>query len=436
MFHLTNLFATVNAGLGRHVVCCLTKLKLPETMNDTPSMAVTIPNTPSPRSLDGRGLHSQTIAALALACLIPALVLGYLTVRYVLPHAGSPQEVWATIGFSLLLTALGAHLILRTVRQIQALTRASRSILDLHAGATKSGGGVELTGQNELLHLGMAITQMGDALRQQVVELQDKARQLSELNGRLEEANRKLNQYNEMKSNLVVLASREFRNPIGAILEGAALVLQHQLGDLNESQHRMLSVIHTNAGKVARLLQELLTIARVRADSQDFSCQDIDLGETLRRVVAKVSVEASRKQLQVAAQLPRSIVLHGYAQETELALECALANALDLASEESTLSIRLEPVGPAALVSIELRPLSVRAISFERLAETLNSPVTNLSDWKGTGSIELPLAKEIISLIGGRIGVEQSADHRLIFRVSLPLATASDNPAQAAKARP
>jgi signal transduction histidine kinase len=392
-------------------------------MNNPPSIAAALPNGPAPRSLDGRGLHSQTMAALALACLIPVLVLGYLTVRYVLPHAGSPQEVWATIGFSLLLAALGAHLILRTVRQIQHLTRATRSILDLHTGAATGIEGAESSGQNELAHLGMAITQMGDALRQQVVDLEEKARQLGELNGRLEEANHKLSQYNEMKSNLVVLASREFRNPIGAILEGAALVLQHQLGDLNESQHRMVSVIHTNACKISRLLQELLTIARVRANSHDFSCHDVDLGETLRRVISRISVEASRKNLQVAAQLPRAIVFHGYAQETELALECALANAFDLASEESLVDIKLEQVGPTGLVSIELRPLSVRAISFERLAETLNSPVTNLNDWKGTGSIELPLAKEIVTLIGGRIGVEQSADHRLIFRVSLPLAS-------------
>ncbi len=405
-------------------------------MNNAPSIAAVLPDGPAPRSLDGRGLHSQTVAALALACLIPTLVLGYLTFKYVMPHASSPQEVWATIGFSVLLAGLGVHLILRTVRQIQHLTRATRSILDLHGSVTKTSANVESSGQNELLHLGLAITQMGDALRQQVVELQDKAKQLSELNNRLEEANRKLSQYNEMKSDLVVLASREFRNPIGAILEGAALVLEHQLGDLNESQQRMVSVIHTNACKVSRLLQELLTIARVRANSKDFSSHDIDLGEVLRRAISRVSVEASRKELEVLTQIPRSIIFRGYAQETELALECALANALDLASEQSSVEVKLESVGPTGLVSIELRPLSVRAISFERLADTLNSPVTNVHDWKGTGSIELPLAKEIVSLIGGRIAVEQSADHRLIFRVSLPLAPPAETAPLSAPASP
>jgi signal transduction histidine kinase len=413
-----------------------TKVELPVTMNSTPAIASAFQNSPAPRSLDERGLRTQTMAALALACVIPVLLVGYLTIQYVLPHATSAQEIYATIGFSLLLAALGTFLILRTVRQIQYLTRATRSILDLHTPARAGAAASEPTGQNELLQLGLAITKMGDALRQQVVELQDKAEQLGELNSRLEEANHKLSQYNEMKSNLVVLASREFRNPIGAILEGAGLVLQHQLGDLNESQHRMVSVIHTNACKISRLLQELLTIARVRANSQDFSCHDIELGETLRRVITRVSVEASRKKLKFAAHLPAAIVFHGYAQETELALECVLVNAVDLASEESSLAIKLEQVGPTGLVSIELRPLSVRAISFERLAEILNSPVTNLSDWKGNGSIELPLAKEIVSLIGGRIAVEQSADHRLIFRVSLPLAPSIENASQPAKTSP
>src|SRR5690242_10538561 len=102
-------------------------------MNSTSSVAPTMQGSAPPRSLDERGLHTQTIAALALACVIPVLLIGYLTIQYVLPHAGSVQEVWATIGFSLLLAGLGTYLILRTVRQIQYLTRATRSILDLHA---------------------------------------------------------------------------------------------------------------------------------------------------------------------------------------------------------------------------------------------------------------------------------------------------------------
>lgn len=82
-------------------------------------------------------------------------------------------------------------LILRTVRQIQFLSQATRSILDLHAITTSVTARLDCCqGENELLHLGLAISKMGDALRQQVVELQDKAHELGELNSRLEDANR------------------------------------------------------------------------------------------------------------------------------------------------------------------------------------------------------------------------------------------------------
>lgn len=371
-------------------------------------------------SLDERGLRTQTAAALALACAIPVLLIGYLTFQYVLPNAASAWEIYGTIGFGLVLAILGTYLIFRTVRQVQSLSRTTRSILDLHALTTIASG--QARGENELLNLGLAITKMGDALRQQVTELQDKARELGELNSRLEDANKKLSQYNEMKSNLVVLASREFRNPIGAIMEGTALVLQRQLGDLNESQKRMVTVIHSNACKASRLLEELLTIARVRASSQDFSPRAVDLKEALSKVVTRVSVELARKQVELECRIPVALQYSGYAQETELALECALANAIDLAAEKSTIGVSLEAVGPAAVVSIELQSLALRAISIERLVEVLNSPVSTTRDWNGAGSIELPLAKEIITLIGGRIIIEQSAAARICFRVSLPLA--------------
>lgn len=383
-------------------------------------------------SLDERGLRTQTVAALALACAIPVLLIGYLTVQYVLPHASSIWEVFGTIGCGLLLAALGMFLILRTVRQIQFLSQATRSILDLHAITTSvTTGSTAAKGENELLHLGLAISKMGDALRQQVVELQDKAHELGELNSRLEDANRKLGQYNEMKSNLVVLASQEFRSPIGAIMEGTALVLQRQLGELNDSQQRMVSAIHSNACKVSRLLQELLTIARVRANNQDFNCREIDLNQSISNVVTRVSVEILRKHLDLKTHLPAALVLNGYAQETELALECALANAIDLASEKSTVVLSLEQVGPTAVVSIELQSLAVRAVAIERLVEALNSPVATTRDWNGAGSIELPLAKEIISLIGGRIVIEQPSAGRISFRISLPLGVPAEASASA-----
>ena len=384
-------------------------------------------------SLDERGLRSQTVAALALACAIPVLLIGYLTVQYVLPHASSMWEVAGTIGCGFLLAGLGMFLILRIVRQIQSLSQATRLILDLHALTAVANSPAAPKGENELLHLGLAITKMGDALRQQVLELQEKAREMGELNGRLEDANQKLGQYNEMKSNLVVLASREFRSPIGAIMEGTALVMQRQLGDLNDSQQRMVSAIHSNACKVSRLLQELLTIARVRANSQDFSRREIDLKNALCNGITRVSVEVLRKHLELTTHLPPSLIFNGYAQETELALECALANAVDLASERSAVVLSLEQVGPVAVVTIDIQSLAVRAVSIERLVEALNSPVTTTRDWNGAGSIELPLAKEIINLIGGRIVIEQSSAGQISFRISLPQGSASEIPEPVAK---
>src|SRR5258706_14608366 len=96
-------------------------------MNSTRSIASFCQVGAAPRSLDGRGLQNQTVAALALACAIPVLLIGYLTVQYVLPHANSVREVYATIGFSMILAVLGTFLSLPIFPQVQTMTHPPRA---------------------------------------------------------------------------------------------------------------------------------------------------------------------------------------------------------------------------------------------------------------------------------------------------------------------
>ncbi len=382
-------------------------------------------------SITSRGLGPQAWAAFALYCVIPALLVAYLTVQYILPRAGSKTEVYAAIAFALIVAMCGSILMMRVIREIQRLTRSAKSLAVAHAKHVP----LLDKDENELFQLGLAITKMGETLRDQVVELQDKAGQLTELNLKLQEANRKLGQYNEMKSELVVLATREFRNPIGAIMETVSLVLDRQLGELNDRQMRMLSLIHANACKASRLLEELLTIARVRADNKDFTSREIDLSAALTKVLLRIGEVVERKGLTVSTALPLDhIVISGYAQETELALECAIANAVELASEKTALEVTAKHSAGSVVVSITVQPLSITAHAFERLAEALNAPINTVRDWSGIGSIELPLAKEIIHLLGGQIRVEQTPDQHLSFRIVLPNVPPASVPAEPASA--
>jgi signal transduction histidine kinase len=341
----------------------------------------------------------------------------YLTREYILPRTGSTPQVYAAITFAFILVVCGAFLMFRIIRQIQRLAQSAKSVAGAHARHMR----IPAQDDNELFELGLAITKMGETLRNQVVELQDKAGQLAELNLKLQESNRKLGQYNVVKSELVVLATREFRNPIGAIMEAVSQVLHRQLGELNERQMRMLTLIHANACKASRLLDELLTIARVRADNKDFNSREIDLTATITKILLRTGETTERKGLTVSTGLPPDrILISGYVQETELALDCAIANAIELASEKTALEVTAKHSAGSVVVTIRVQPLSITAHAFERLAAALNAPANTVRDWSGIGSIELPLAKEIIHLLGGQIRVEQTPDHHLIFRIVLP----------------
>ncbi|HUK82411.1 MAG TPA: hypothetical protein VLZ12_07260 [Verrucomicrobiae bacterium] len=380
-------------------------------------------------SLTAKGLRTQLAAAFALTCVIPAMVVGYFAVNYILPQTTSLVELYSAVVCCLFVAALGSALMIRIVRQVHLIATAAQEfarapIANDPVTASTNGGSTE---ENELLQLDLAFSKMSETLQRQVVELQEKTHQLTDLNTKLEDANHQLAQFNQMKSHLVLLASREFRNPIGTIMEAANLVLTRQLGDINEKQQRMIALIHTNACKAAKLLQEFLAIARVRAEGQNLDSREIDLAKIVDQLLMDACAETLRKALvvSVAASDDDDVVVQGNEHETTLALDCLLSNAVHLAAEKSELKVALRSQDDVAVINIDVRPLSVTARSFDRMVASLNNQTADPSEWSGCGTIELPLAKEIIQLLGGQFRVERTPDNVIAFHVLLPKSPAN-----------
>ena len=392
------------------------------------------------RSLTAKNLRTQLAAAFALTCVIPAMVVGYFAVTYVLPQTTSMVELYSAIICCLFVAALGSALMIRIVRQVQQIAATAQEFARTPAvdgsGPSHSSGGSK--DENELLQLNLAFSKMSETLQRQVTELREKAHQLTELNGKLEEANRQLGQFNQMKSHLVLLASREFRNPIGTIMEAADLVLTRQLGDINEKQQRMIALIHTNACKAAKLLQEFLAIARVRAEGQNLDCRELDLARVIEQLLTDARAETSRKALVVSvnALAGEDATIQGYEHETTLALDCLLSNAVHLAAEKSELSITVDAQDDSVIINIDVRPLSVTAHLFDRMVASLNSQTADPREWTGCGTIELPLAMQIIQLLGGQLGIERTPDNVINFQVSLPKSPPNGRPHKAVEPDP
>src|SRR5262249_8668867 len=157
--------------------------------------------------------------------------IGYLVFTYAMPGMAFRPEIISGFAFTMIVAALGLALLIRNEKKIRSLADKATNI----AQAFSPTWPVERH-DNELRTLNSAITRMGEVLNQQVTELKSKNEELAELNLRLEVANRQLLEIDRSKSELMILATREFRDPITRISEAASLLNTSTLGELNEKQ--------------------------------------------------------------------------------------------------------------------------------------------------------------------------------------------------------
>ena len=358
-------------------------------------------------------LHHQAVAVLALTCVIPALVSGWVAVNYVLPHAESLLQAYATFGCTVVISGLGSWLMLGLLRRVRALLFTAAQFAPPAPAARPDSS-------SELDHLDRVIRQLGESLRQQVIALEEKGAHLRALHSRVEHAESHLRQFTQIKADLALLATREFRTLIGTIVEATALALKGQWGNLNEKQLHVVNLIHGNATRAAGLLHELLLIARTGPEQQDFDRGELDVAAELRNLLARKTEQCERRAVTCAlAPAPRALII-GYQQETALALECLLSHVIQTAREGSVFSLQVLDGIECVLVTWQVQPQSTDPHLLRRLTESLDSSATKVREWSGLESIELPLAKDILQRLGGRLRVEQAADGSLIYRLALP----------------
>ena len=96
-------------------------------------------------------------------------------------------------------------------------------------------------------------------------ELWENARLLEERNRELRRANQELRRADQLKSDFVSMVSHELRTPLATIKEFASILSDEIAGPVTPTQREYLGIIETNIARLARIIDDLLDIAKIEA---------------------------------------------------------------------------------------------------------------------------------------------------------------------------
>jgi PAS domain S-box-containing protein len=162
-----------------------------------------------------------------------------------------------------------------------------------------------------------------------------------------------------MKDQFVSLISHELRTPLTSILGYLELVLEDEDQPLTDEQRTYLTTVERNAGRLLRLVGDLLFTAQVDAGRFSLDPRDVDLAGVVRSAEETVRVTAATAGVEVVVDVPQGgLVVPGDAVRLGQACDNLVSNAVKFTPSGGrvTLSLRTAWAAPDGTVSADERP--------------------------------------------------------------------------------
>ncbi len=245
-----------------------------------------------------------------------------------------------------------------------------------------------------------------------------------QLIGRLQEANEKLKSLDTMKSNFISTVSHELRTPLTTIKAFVELLLVKQ-GMTEERKLKLKKTINSETDRLARLVADLLDLARIEAGSMKWRASEIFIEQLIRDVLAGMAPLFENKKLTVTtdfAALPR---VPGDHDRLVQVVTNIFSNAVKFTPEAGRIHVAVRLEGsPAryAVVEISDSGIGISEDDLERVFEKFHRAHQGSGNAiEGTG-LGLSITRQIVERHGGRIWAASTKGKGSTLTFTLPLA--------------
>lgn len=256
---------------------------------------------------------------------------------------------------------------------------------------------------------------------QEVTERKRAEDELKEAMKKLQLANEELKRLDKLKDDFLSNVSHELKTPMISVMGYLGMILKEKVGALTEQQKKFLKMSHKNLLKLEKRIDDLLDLAELGIQKNDWTFEPINLTKVVEFSCATVEPLAQEHQIQLEVQLPQdNILVPGVEDKLSQLFDNLLTNAIKYNRRGGKIGVTVSQDPQFAFTRIEDTGIGISHQSLKEVfTRHFQEKKKSLGDVKGLG-IGLSLVEEIVKLHGGEVHLESELGKGTTFIVKLP----------------
>ncbi len=235
----------------------------------------------------------------------------------------------------------------------------------------------------------------------------------------------------KVRRDFVANVSHELRSPLTSLAGFIETILNNEIQD-HETLIRFLKIMDEEAKRMARLIDDLLSLSRVEVDEHIVPSEIVPLLEVIRSVIHSLEDRAKRRNMRIdfLDNRPTSsanLYMYGYADEINEVFHNLIDNAIKYGFEKTSIIVHVNAQqDDHVIISVSNFGDQIAEKHLSRLTERFYRVDKARSRQIGGTGLGLAIVKHIVNRHRGLLSVKSLSEGKTTFTVELPIINGSE----------
>ncbi|MCL6611728.1 MAG: cell wall metabolism sensor histidine kinase WalK [Peptococcaceae bacterium] len=243
--------------------------------------------------------------------------------------------------------------------------------------------------------------------------------EIAQLAGTFNYMKNRLKQVEEMRKNLIANVSHELRTPLTSVRGFIQGILEGVIGPADREKY--LRRAYEETGRLSRLVDDLLQLARIQSGSLKLNKEMVDVGELIGEIIEEVSLLARQKRIALSAEAAgEGITALADRDRLKQIILNLLHNAVNYTGDGGRVRVRAGAENGKCTVTVQDDGPGIPEDQLELIFEKFHRVEESRSRQAAGTGLGLSIARELVELHGGAISARSEVGRGTEITFSLP----------------